>query len=238
MQFLHIRTLCLLMFVSVFISPTCAQNLVRHGGFEDVRITNIDYEECYSYPEWTSLLKFKKTTRIGIPHYANFMSRRENERWIDFWKPDTGNSFFYTQISYLRNLYQTKLIKTLNTNSTYRISFRYKINCHGFQITDVIEKVNDKIGFLFSENGLTDSIHVEYFKNYSIKLDPMYTIRDLNAEKIGSWQTFEQIFTPEKEHNFLAIGNFEKLIEAHEIEYNPIKGITVLINNVTLELLD
>jgi hypothetical protein len=224
-----------------YLSNLIAQNnLIYDGGFEE--IIHLNNSE-FIYKGWQPLHYFKNENRYGNPDYKLYLTAYRHlistvylKTWDNFFKPYEGNGLCFTQVASLKNIYQTKLLKPLQKDSIYRISFKYKINADNFDRKEIIARVNNaKIGALLVDMDVAnDSVKRKAITNLKLKVLPQIQVMISISDSLNKWETFTSTFKATKNYQYLLLGNFDKLYGSIEVLPYEMKGITFLYDNIEI----
>lgn len=213
----------------------CAQTLIKDPGFEEVDLLFDGQDTIYQYKYWKSLLPFKKVSHYGHPIYSKYKTFTKSEKAREAWAPYEGDSQLIPHLLHHRNLYQTKLLKSLEVGQKYRITFKYRILGYMMSKELVLREINNKIGIRLSVSSLYSADNLEKFVTKNFNYPPSISITNYKADSLFKWMEFEYVFIAERKYEYLTVGNFVPIAETAEEAYNPAKGISFRIDLVNLE---
>jgi Outer membrane protein and related peptidoglycan-associated (lipo)proteins len=210
------RSVALLLFV---LGDFCAlaQNLVPNPGFEDFTVCPGSYsrrKEEFRLPHWYS-------PNLGTPDAYNACGSGEADvpyNWAGISEAYEGNGYAGIYLWFngknFREYLQCKLIQPLLKDTTYVVSFRYRLSSYSkFCI--------DRIGLHFSDSS--------FFVNHDrpIRLTPaLHVITDSAlTPSTGLWELAEMEYRARGNEQVITIGNFhnDQETEHYEITHRPVQ---------------
>jgi len=231
----------LLIVLSIFHTISFAQrSLIKDGGFEAIK----HFENgLFKYLHWDEVHFFKNETKFGTPDYNLYytlyrptMKAESTMIWDEYFKPKSGIGLCYSQVQYLKNLYQSELESNLQLGELYKIVLSIKIHSDNVDLKSVQERLIDaKIGVLLSVKDIAgDDGMRKLFVKETTKITPSIVFTIDPNKNISKWVEYSYIFKADKAYKYILIGNFNKLFNSWEIKPYEKKGVLVLYDDIGL----
>lgn len=196
-----------------------------------LNITQKENSEYFSYLHWTPLFKIPMYTKLGAPDFALY--KKKAEEFKDAFFPYSGNSYLTSVYTICPNLYETKLKKTLQRDSIYKLSFKCKVYADLMEVPEIEYLIRNYLGVMFVNNTLKNDESILKIEKNLVSFPVDIAIQEYKHSYNRQWFEYEATFKAKNDFSHIVVGSFKKFME-QVINPSIVNGIAWRFDEIEL----